>query len=229
MKERKARPEWSLRSGDTTGGDSEQGGTRLAIRAEQVQELRGKTGAGIMDCKRALSECEGDMEKAMTLLRKQGQARADARMSRVTAEGLVAAYVHAGGRIGVLVEVNCETDFVARTDEFQALARNLAMHIAAETPRYVRRDQVPDQVIEQEKEIYRALALKEGKPEKVLDKIVEGRLEKFYSEVCLLDQAYVRDDQRKVAEVVKEAISKLGENIVVRRFVRFQVGDQDGA
>jgi len=182
-----------------------------------------------MDCKRALSECEGDMEKAMTLLRKQGQARADARMSRVTAEGLVAAYVHAGGRIGVLVEVNCETDFVARTDEFQALARNLAMHIAAETPRYVRRDQVPDQVIEQEKEIYRALALKEGKPEKVLDKIVEGRLEKFYSEVCLLDQAYVRDDQRKVAEVVKEAISKLGENIVVRRFVRFQVGDQDGA
>jgi elongation factor Ts len=199
----------------------------LAITAEDVQELRRRTGAGIMDCKRALGECEGDMEKAATLLRKQGQTRADARMSRATSEGVVSSYIHAGGRIGVIVEVNCETDFVARTDEFQALARNLAMHIAAENPRYVRREEVPAQVVEQEKEIYRALALKEGKPERVLDKIVEGRLEKFYSEVCLLDQAYVRDDQVTVAQLVKDAIARLGENIVVRRFARFQVGDQE--
>ncbi len=199
----------------------------MAITAEQVQELRRKTGAGIMDCKRALTECEGDMEKAITLLRKQGQVRADARMSRATSEGITASYIHAGGRIGVLVEVNCETDFVARTDEFQALAHNLAMHIAAENPRYARREEVPAEVLEREKEIFRALAQKEGKPEKVLDRIVEGRLEKFYSEVCLLDQPYVRDDQKTVGEVVKEAIVKLGENIVVRRFVRFQVGEQE--
>jgi elongation factor Ts len=199
----------------------------LAITAEQVQELRRKTGAGIMDCKRALSECEGDTEKAITLLRKQGQARADARMSRATSEGITASYIHAGGRIGVLVEVNCETDFVARTDEFQALAHNVAMHIAAESPRYVRREEVPAEVLEQEKEIYRALAQKEGKPEKVLDRIVEGRLEKFYSEVCLLDQPYVRDDQKTVGEIVKEAIAKLGENIAVSRFVRFQVGERE--
>ena len=199
----------------------------MAITAEQVQELRRKTGAGIMDCKRALSECEGDTEKAITLLRKQGQARADARMSRATSEGITASYIHAGGRIGVLVEVNCETDFVARTDEFQALAHNVAMHIAAESPRYVRREEVPAEVLEQEKEIYRALAQKEGKPEKVLDRIVEGRLEKFYSEVCLLDQPYVRDDQKTVGEIVKEAIAKLGENIAVSRFVRFQVGERE--
>ena len=199
----------------------------MAITAEQVQELRRKTGAGIMDCKRALSECEGDTEKAITLLRKQGQARADARMSRTTSEGITASYIHAGGRIGVLVEVNCETDFVARTDEFQALAHNVAMHIAAESPRYVRREEVPAEVLEQEKEIYRALAQKEGKPEKVLDRIVEGRLEKFYSEVCLLDQPYVRDDQKTVGEIVKEAIAKLGENIAVSRFVRFQVGERE--
>jgi len=199
----------------------------LAITAEQVQELRRKTGAGIMDCKRALTECEGDTEKAITLLRKQGQARADARMSRAASEGITASYIHAGGRIGVLVEVNCETDFVARTDEFQALAHNLAMHIAAETPRYARREEVPAEVLEREKEIFRALAQKEGKPEKVLDRIVEGRLDKFFSEVCLLDQPYVRDDQKTVGEIVKEAIAKLGENIVVRRFVRFQVGEQE--
>jgi elongation factor Ts len=200
----------------------------LAITAEEVQELRRRTGAGIMDCKRALTECEGDMEKAATLLRKQGQARADARMSRATSEGVVASYIHAGGRIGVIVEVNCETDFVARTDEFQVLARNLAMHIAAENPRYVRREEVPAEVIEQEKDIYRALALKEGKPEKVLDKIVEGRLGKFYSEVCLMEQPYVRDDQVTVAQLVKDVIAKLGENIVVRRFARFQVGERNG-
>jgi elongation factor Ts len=198
----------------------------LTVTAQQVQELRRKTGAGVMDCKRALAESDGDLEKAVIALRKQGMARADARMSRRTTEGVIASYIHAGGRIGVLVEVNCETDFVARTDEFQALARNLAMHIAAEQPRWVEAEEVPAEVLEQEKEVYRSLALKEGRPEKVLDKIVEGRLKKFYSEACLLDQPYVRDDQKTVAQVIKEAIAKLGENIAVRRFVRYQLGEE---
>jgi elongation factor Ts len=197
----------------------------LAITAEQVQELRRNTGAGIMDCKRALTECDGDLGKAATLLRKQGQSRADARMSRDATEGVTASYIHAGGRIGVLVEVNCETDFVARTDEFQQLARNVAMHIAAENPRYVSREDVPEAVIEAEKEVFRAVALREGKPENVLDRIVEGRLTKFYSEACLLDQAYVRDDQLTIDQLVKETAGKLGEKIAVRRFVRYQVGE----
>jgi elongation factor Ts len=198
----------------------------VEITAQQVQALRRQTGAGVMDCKKALAETEGDIEKAITLLRKQGQARADARMSRQASEGVVAAYVHAGGRIGVLVEVNCETDFVARTDEFQQLARNIAMHIAAEQPRWVQASDLPEEVLEKEQEIYRALAIKEGRPEKVLDKIVEGRLQKYYSETCLLDQPYVRDDQKTVGELVKEARAKLGENIVVRRFMRFQLGEE---
>jgi elongation factor Ts len=197
----------------------------LAVTAQQVQELRRKSGAGVMDCKRALEESGGDLEQAATLLRKQGMARADARLSRATTEGVVASYIHAGGKIGVLVELNCETDFVARTDEFQELSRNLAMHIAAEHPRYVRQEEIPDDVVEQEKEVYRALAVKEGRPEKVLDRIVEGRLKKFHSEVCLLDQAYVRDDQKTVGELLKESMARLGENIAVRRFVRYQVGE----
>jgi elongation factor Ts len=179
-----------------------------------------------MDCKRALAECEGDVEKAAVALRKQGMARADARMERQAQEGVVASYIHAGGRIGVLVEVNCETDFVARTEEFQALARTLAMHIAAEQPRWVRPEDVPESILEQEKDVYRSLALKEGKPEKVVDKIIEGRLAKFYSEVCLLDQPYVRDDQKAVRDIVKEAVAHLGENIVVRRFMRYQMGEE---
>jgi elongation factor Ts len=198
----------------------------LAVTAQQVQELRRKTGAGVMDCKRALAESDGDLEKAAIALRKQGMARADARMSRQTTEGVIASYIHAGGRIGVLVEVNCETDFVARTDEFQALARNLAMHIAAEQPRWVRAEEIPAELLEQEKEVYRSLAIKEGRPEKVLDKIVEGRLKKFYGEVCLVDQPYVRDDQKTVADVIKEEMARLGENIAVRRFVRYQLGDE---
>jgi elongation factor Ts len=197
----------------------------LAITAQEVQELRRKTGAGVMDCKRALEECAGDLEKARLLLRKRGMERADARMSRATTEGVIASYIHAGGKIGVLVELNCETDFVARTDEFQELARNLAMHIAAEQPRYLRREDVPQSVIEREKDVYRAMAQKEGKPEQVLDRIVEGRLTKFYSEVCLLEQPYVRDDQKTVGDIIKEAIAKLGENIVLRRFVRYQLGE----
>jgi elongation factor Ts len=180
----------------------------------------------MMDCKRALEQSEGNMEKAATLLRMQGQARADARMERTASEGVVAAYVHAGGRIGVLVEVNCETDFVARTDEFQELARNIAMHIAAEQPRYVRGEDIPEEELEREKEIYRALARKEGKPENVMDRIVEGRVKKYCSEVCLLEQPYVRDDQKTVGQLLREAIAKLGENIVIRRFVRYQLGEQ---
>ena len=198
----------------------------MAITAQQVQELRRKTGAGIMDCKKALNECNGEMEKAAVLLRKEGMARADARVSRETSEGLVSSYIHAGGRIGVLVEVNCETDFVARTDQFEELALNLAMHIAAENPGYLRAEDVPEDVVEREREIYRALAEKEGKPEQVWDRIVEGRLKKFYSEVCLLEQAYVRDDQMTVGEFVKETMGRLGENITVRRFVRYQLGGE---
>ncbi len=198
----------------------------MEITAQLVQELRRKTGAGMMDCKRALAECVGDLEQAAVLLRKQGATRADARLSRATSEGLVSAYIHAGGKIGVLVEVNCETDFVARTDEFKQLAMNLAMHIAAENPRYLRPEDIPTEVVEKEKEVYRALAEKEGKPANVLDKIIEGRLKKFYSEICLLQQPYVRDDQITVANVVKDAMAKLGENIAVRRFVRFQLGEE---
>ena len=197
----------------------------MAITAQQVQELRRQTGAGMMDCKRALEETSGDMEKAAVLLRKQGQARADARMSRAASEGVVASYVHAGGRIGVLVEVNCETDFVARTDEFQELARGIAMHIAAEQPRWVQAEDIPEDVQAAEKEVYRAMALNEGRPEKVLDKIVDGRMAKYCQETCLLEQPYVRDDQKTVGELVKEARAKLGENIVIRRFVRFQLGE----
>jgi elongation factor Ts len=198
----------------------------VAITAQQVQELRRQTGAGMMDCKRALEETGGDMEKAAVLLRKQGQARADARMSRAASEGVVASYVHAGGRIGVLVEVNCETDFVARTDEFQELARGIAMHIAAEQPRWVQSEDIPEDVQAAEKEVYRAMALNEGRPEKVLDKIVDGRMAKYCQETCLLEQPYVRDDQKTVGELVKEARAKLGENIVIRRFVRFQLGEE---
>jgi elongation factor Ts len=201
----------------------------VAISAKDVQELRGKTGAGIMDCKKALAECAGDMEQAAVLLRKQGMARADARLSRRTKEGIISSYIHAGGKIGVLVEVNCETDFVARTEEFQELAFNLAMHIAAENPRYVQIEDVPEDVIAGESEVYRALAEKEGRPANVLDKIVEGRLKKFYSEACLLEQPYVRDDQVTVAEVVKQAAARIGENIAVSRFVRFQLGEESGS
>ena len=199
----------------------------MAVTPQQVQALRRKTGAGVMDCKRALEEAGGDLEKAILLLRKQGMARAGERLSRPTTEGVIASYIHAGGRIGVLVELMCETDFVARTDEFKDLAHNLAMHIAAEQPRYVRRDDVPEEVLEREKEVYRALALREGRPEKVLDRIVEGRLNKFYSEVCLMDQPYVRDDQKTVGELIRETVAQLGENIVVRRFMRYQLGEDD--
>ncbi|MBW2059316.1 MAG: translation elongation factor Ts [Deltaproteobacteria bacterium] len=190
-----------------------------------VKELRQRTGAGIMDCKRALEETEGNLEKAIDRLREKGLARAAKRSGRATREGLVGSYIHAGGRIGVLVEVNCETDFVARTVEFQNLVKDTAMQIAAASPTYVERGQVPAEVIEKERQILRTQAVESGKPEKVIDRIVEGRMEKFFSEVCLLDQPFIRDPDMTFREVLNGVISQVGENISIRRFARFQLGE----
>ena len=198
----------------------------MAVTPEMVRQLRDRTGAGVMDCKRALAETEGDIDRAATLLRVQGIAKADARQARTAAEGRIAAYIHGPGKVGVLVEVNCETDFVARTPEFQAFVKDIAMQVAAEDPKYLSRDQVPEPVLKQEREIYRAQALAEGKPEKVVDKIVEGRLGKFYQAVCLLDQSFVRDDQKTVEELRREVAAQVGEHVVIRRFVRFQLGEE---
>ncbi|SMB95489.1 translation elongation factor Ts (EF-Ts) [Thermanaeromonas toyohensis ToBE] len=195
------------------------------ISAEAVKELRNRTGAGMMDCKRALEETGGDIEKAIEILRMKGLAAAAKKAGRVAKEGLVHAYIHGGGRIGVLIEVNCETDFVARTEEFKDLVHNLAMQVAAARPEYVKREDVPEEVIEREKSILRAQALNEGKPEKVVEKIVSGRLEKFFQENCLLEQPYIKDPERKVKDLIAEKIAKLGENIEVRRFARFEVGE----
>jgi len=200
----------------------------MEIRAELVKELRDKTGAGFMDCKKALSEASGDVDQAVRWLREKGLAAAAKKAGRATSEGLVDSYLHAGGRIGVLVEVNCETDFVAKTPDFQRLVKDLAMQVAAASPalpRYVRREEVPADVIEQEREIYRAQAKSSGKPEKVIEKIVEGKIDKFLADICLLDQPFVREPEKTVKEVVSEAIAKLGENINVRRFARFQLGE----
>ena len=197
----------------------------MEITASMVKELRERTGAGMMDCKRALVETEGDFDKAVIFLREKGLAAASKRAGRETAEGVVDSYIHMGGRIGVLIEVNCETDFVAKTDQFRTLARDLAMQVAASKPLYVSRDEVPDDVIEGERQIYRSQALNEGKPEKIADKIVEGRLEKFYQEVCLLDQPFIREPEKSVSDLVRETIGTLGENITVRRFARFERGE----
>ncbi len=194
------------------------------ITSQMVKELREKTGAGIMDCKKALQEAGGDMEKAIDILKKKGIAKAEKKATRVAKEGLVGAYIHMGGKIGVLVEVNCETDFVARTDEFQQLVKDIAMQIAAMNPKYISREDVPEDVLEREKAIYREQALEAGKPEHVVDRIVEGKLNKFFEEVCLLEQNFIKDDSKKVKDLITEAIAKLGENIRVSRFVRFQVG-----
>ncbi|MDA2916600.1 translation elongation factor Ts [Nitrospinae bacterium AH_259_B05_G02_I21] len=196
----------------------------MGISAAQVKELREKSGAGIMDCKEALKEANGQVEAAMDVLRKRGLSKAAKRAARATGEGLVGSYIHAGGKIGVLVEVNCETDFVAKTEIFQQLVKDLAMHVAASNPLYVSRDQVPEEVVEKEREIFLSQAREEGKPEKVLDRIVEGRMEKHFEEVCLVDQPYIRDTDRTVQEHIVEAVAQLGENIVVRRFERFHVG-----
>jgi len=201
----------------------------VAISTEVVKQLRERTGAGVLDCKKALETTGGDMEKAIVLLREQGAASVAKRAGKRTAEGIVSAYIHAGGRIGVLVELNCETDFVARTEEFQKLAREISMHIAAEDPQYLTREDIPAEEIDKEKEIYRAQALNEGKPEKVVEKIVEGKIGNFYKQVCLMDQVYVRDDSKTIGELVKDTLARLGENIVVRRFMRFQLGgDSEG-
>lgn len=196
------------------------------ISPAQVKELRERTGVGMMDCKKALAECGGDMEEAVAWLRQKGLASAAKKAERVASQGIVDAYIHLGGRIGVLVEVNCETDFVARTDEFRTLVRDIAMHVAAASPRFVRRDEVPADVVEKERQILRTRTLEEGKPPHMVDKIVEGRLDKqFYNQSCLEEQPFVKNPEITVGELIKESIARMGENIVVRRFARFQVGE----
>jgi elongation factor Ts len=195
------------------------------ITAALVKELRERTGAGMMECKKALVEAKGDIADAEVVLRKHGIASAGKKASRATKQGLIGSYIHHGGQLGVLVEVNCESDFVARTDDFIELVHDIAMHIAAADPRYIRKEDVPTDVLEKEREIARARALLEGKPEKILDRIVEGRIAKFYEEVCLLDQPFVKEATLTVEQLVKTKIAKLGENITVSRFVRFKVGD----
>jgi elongation factor Ts len=197
----------------------------MEVNASTVKELREKTGAGVMDCKKALAECAGNLEKAVDYLRQKGLAAAAKKMSRVAAEGLVGAYIHAGGKIGVMVELNCETDFVSRTPEYQALLKDIAMQVAAASPRYVRREDVPAEEVERERAIYRTQVLEQGKPEKIVDKIIEGKLDRFYSEICLIEQAFIKDPDRKVGDLLRDAVSRMGENIQVRRFMRYQVGE----
>jgi elongation factor Ts len=201
--------------------------TTTAITADQVKQLREKTGAGMMECKAALAEANGDMEEAITILRKRGLAQAAKRAGRATAQGLITSYIHLGGKIGVLVEVNCETDFVARTEDFQNLAKEVAMHIAAADPKWVRREEVPAEAIEKEKAIYRAQMENTGKPAHVLDKIVEGKLGSFYSQFVLVDQPSIRDANVTIGQLITQATAKTGENIQVKRFVRFRVGETE--
>jgi elongation factor Ts len=195
------------------------------IDAKQVKELREKSGAPMGDCLKALQESKGDMEQAFVVLRKRGMASAQKKASRSTNEGAVGTYIHAGGKIGVLVELNCESDFVARTEDFQELLKDIAMHIAATDPRYVRREDVTAEDMEREKEIYRAQAAATGKPAPVVEKIVEGKMSKFYEEVCLLDQPFIKEQSMSIAQLIAQKVGKLGENITVRRFARFKVGD----
>ncbi|MCF7803176.1 MAG: translation elongation factor Ts [Candidatus Marinimicrobia bacterium] len=197
----------------------------MAISAQEVKALRDKTGAGMMDCKRALQEADGDMDAAIEALRKQGIAKAEKKASREANEGLISSYIHPGGRIGVLLEINCETDFVAKTDEFQDLANDIAMQIAAMTPAAVTRDNVSEELIEKERKLYREQAIDEGKPEHIIDKIVDGRIDKFYSEVVLLEQPFVKDNDMTIEELITEAVATLGENIEVNRFVRYELGE----
>jgi elongation factor Ts len=197
----------------------------MAISAELVKKLRNETLAGMMECKAALEEAEGDFEKAIVILRKKGLASAGKKAGRITSEGVVYSYLHPGGKVGVLVELNCETDFVAKTDGFLELAKDLAMHVAAMEPKYVRREEVPEDVLNQEKEIYRAKALATGKPASVVEKIVDGQLNKFYSEVCAYDQPFVKNDKVTVGQLITEKIAQMKENISLRRFSRFKVGE----
>ncbi len=204
--------------------DSKEIKVMAEITAQLVKELRERTGAGMMECKKALTEANGDIEAAVVVLRKRGQAAADKKSSRTTQQGTIGTYIHPGAQLGVLVEVNCESDFVARTDDFQELVRDLAMHIAAADPQFVKREDVTPEAIEKERDIQKGRALNEGKPEKMIEKITEGRMAKFYEEVCLYEQPFVKDNTVTIEQLVKNKIAKLGENISVSRFVRFKVG-----
>jgi len=197
----------------------------VEVSASMVKDLREKTGAGMMDCKKALSETGGDFQKAVDYLRQKGLATAAKRAGRIASEGRIGSYIHAGGKIGVMVEVNCETDFVAKTDDFQVFAKDIAMHIAASNPSYVRREEVPPEVLEREREIYRAQARDAKKPDKIIDKIVDGKLEKFYGEACLLEQPFVKDPDITIQDLLNGFIGKVGEKVEIRRFTRFQVGE----
>ncbi len=197
----------------------------MEVSASMVKDLREKTGAGMMDCKKALAETGGDFQKAVDYLRQKGLATAAKRAGRIASEGRIGSYIHAGGKIGVMVEVNCETDFVAKTDDFQVFAKDIAMHIAASSPLYIRREDVSPEVVLREKEIYQAQARDAKKPEKIIDKIVDGKLEKFYGEVCLLEQPFVKDPDITVQDLLNGLIGKLGEKVEIRRFTRFQVGE----
>ncbi len=196
----------------------------MKITAQMVKELRDKTNAGMMDCKKVLGETEGDMEKAVDLLRQKGLAVAAKRADRATSEGVVECYIHGGGKLGVMVEVGCETDFVAKTDGFKEFARDIAMHIAAVNPVSVSRDEVPAEMVEREKEIYSAQALESGKPENIVEKIVTGKIEKYLSEICLMEQKYVKNPDLSIQDLLNELVAKMGENIAIKRFARFQIG-----
>ena len=197
----------------------------MEITAEQVKTLREKTGVGLMDCKEALKASEGDMDKAVDYLREKGLAKAQKRVGRAATEGTISVYIHMGGKIATMVEVNCETDFVAKTDQFQAFAKDVAMQVTAANPTYVKREDVPEEVREKERSIYRKQAKESGKPEKILDKIADGKLEKFYQEVCLLEQPFIKNPEVTVKGLLDDLISKMGENILVRRFMRYQLGE----
>jgi elongation factor Ts len=197
----------------------------MAVTAQMVKELREKTGAGMLDCKKALEEANGDLTKAGELLREKGLAAASNKAGRIATEGAVESYIHAGGKVGVLVEVNCETDFVGKTEQFRSFVRDLAMHIAAASPIYVKREDVPQEVLDKEKEILRNQALNEGKPEKIVDKMVEGRISKYYEEFCLMEQQFIKDPDKTISQLLNEKISQIGENISIRRFVRFGLGE----
>ena len=197
----------------------------MAVTAALVKELRERTGAGMMDCKKALSATDGDLEKAIDFLREKGLAAAAKKAGRVAAEGLVEAYIHGGGRIGVLVEVNCETDFVAKTDAFKELVKDIAMHIAATNPSYLKREEVPTAELEHEQAVLAEQARNEGKPEKIIEKMVAGRIEKYYKEVCLMEQPFVKDPDKTISDLITESIAKIGENISIRRFTRYQLGE----
>ncbi len=199
----------------------------MEITSKIVKELRDKTGTGMMDCKEALIAADGDMEKAVDYLRKKGMSAATKRSSKAAKEGVIASYIHMGGKIGVMVELNCETDFVAKTEDFQALAKDLAMHVAAFNPTYVRSDDIPEEVLERERNIYRDQSKAEGKPEKIWDKIIEGKLKKYYEDVCLMDQKFIKDNNVTVTDRLNAVIAKTGENVVIRRFVRFLLGEDN--